>query len=49
MFEWWNDVALWMDRSYVPLWVVCAVLIAYFCVKLWRELTLTAHREPPSE
>lgn len=42
--QFWIDVNEWLDTSYVPLWVVCLVIIAYFCAKFIQETRL-----PPPE
>lgn len=48
MPQWWDELMLWMDTSYIPLWVVLAVMGGYFLLKLLRE-TRTLLRPPPRD
>jgi hypothetical protein len=44
----WENLMIWMDTTYIPLWIVLGVFILYFAVKLWIEVTDaidSAHRE----
>lgn len=35
----WEDFDRWLETSYVPLWIVLSVLITYFAVRLWIDVT----------
>lgn len=38
MLEWWRGLMVWLDTSFVPVWIMVSVFIAYFIVRFWRDM-----------
>lgn len=47
MPQWWDNLMVWMDTSFIPVWIVVLAFLTYLLLKFWWEMRAFRRPLPP--